>query len=450
MSETDLTKGSILEHMKRIAIPSSIGLLFNTLYNVVDTYYAGMLSTDALAGLTLSFPIFFIIIALSSGIGSGTTALSSIALGENSLDDFHKLAYNALLSGILISLFLGVIGFILTPFLFTVTGASGPSMALGISYTQTIFFGAGFFILSFILNGILNAQGDTKSYRNFLIFGFFMNLILDPLFIFGWFGIPKMGVIGIAFATVVVQLIGTVYLTYRVIKSPLFNYKAFMSEHLSSTTIISLFKQGMPASLNMATIAIGVFVINYFILYFDNATTIAAFGAAVRVEQLALLPALGLNVATLTIAGQNFGAKKITRIYEVLSKSIWIGVAIMVTGAVIIFIFAPYAISIFNDDPLVISSGTTYLRIEALALPTYVILNAIISVLQGIKKPNFAVYIGLYRQILMPFILFHLLGTYFGLGIYGVWWGIVIINWTAVAIAFFFFRRIASKAIPLA
>jgi len=118
MTETDLTRGPIIEHIKRIAIPSSIGLLFNTLYNVVDTYYAGMLSTDALAGLTLSFPIFFIIIALSSGIGSGTTALSSIALGENSKDEFHNLAYNALLTGVFVSLVLGLIGFIFTPFFF--------------------------------------------------------------------------------------------------------------------------------------------------------------------------------------------------------------------------------------------------------------------------------------------------------------------------------------------
>jgi putative MATE family efflux protein len=448
-SKTDLTQGPIIEHLKRLAIPSSIGLLFNTLYNIVDTYYAGLLSTDALAGLTLSFPIFFIIIALSSGIGSGTTALSSIAIGEKNLQQFHKLAFNALISGVFISIILTLVGILSTPYLFTLSGASGVSKSLGVAYTQTIFLGTAFFILSSILNGILSAQGDTKSYRNFLIVGFFMNLILDPLFIFGWFGLPEMGVIGIALATVIVQIVGTLYLSYKVTKSPLFNLSTFIKEPISFVTMSSLFKQGMPASLNMATIAIGVFVINYFILYYDNATTIAAFGAAVRVEQIALLPALGLNIATLTIAGQNFGAKKNNRIYEVLTTSITIGVIMMVIGASIIFFTAPFAIGIFNNEPLVIQSGTRYLRIEILALPTYVILNAITSVLQGIKRPNFAIYIGLYRQILMPFIVFHLLGSYFGLGILGVWWGIVIINWSAVLIAWGYFRWISRSVLPV-
>ena len=157
---------------------------------------------------------------------------------------------------------------------------------------------------------MLNAQGDTKSYRNFLIIGFFMNLVLDPLLIFGWFGLPQLGTIGVALATVIIQIFGTLYMIYRLKKSPIFELQSFKNAPFKFEVIVQLFNQGFPASLNMMTIALGVFVINFYVLKYAGSTTIAAYGAAMRVEQLILLPALGLNIATLTLVGQNFGAKK--------------------------------------------------------------------------------------------------------------------------------------------
>lgn len=438
MKSHDLTKGSVIKHLKKIAIPASVGMFFNTMYNVVDTFYAGRISTEALAGMTISFPIFFIILALSSGIGSSTTALSAIDLGNKDHKHFHQLIFNAVISGLVISAVVVIVSPWLTPWLFSLSGAVGDEKALGVAYTRTIFYGAVFFIMNSILNGILNSQGDTKSYRNFLIIGFFLNLILDPLFIFGWFGLPKLGTVGVALATVIIQGIGTVYLIIRVLKSPLFEWVDFRKSHASVKTVNEILKQGVPASLNMATIAIGVFVINFYVIrYAPGPATIGAYGAAMRIEQIALLPALGLNIATLTIVGQNFGAKLYDRIYEVQRYAILFGVGIMVVGGIIIYPFAPGFVRFFNADPDVVEAGVTYLRIEIVAFPTYIILNILLSVMQGIKKPNFAVYIGLYRQILMPIVLFPLLASILKLPIMGVWWGIVIINWSAVVITYY-------------
>ena len=445
MTSYDLTQGSLIEHIKRIAIPASIGYLFNTLYNVVDTFYAGKLSTDALAGMTISFPIFFIVIALSSGLGSGATALNSIALGQKREDTFHQLSKNAILLGLIFSVVIVFIAPMLTPFLFRISGASGNAMALGVDYTQTIFYGVLFFIMNAILNGFLNAQGDTKTYRNFLIFGFFLNLILDPLFIYGWFGLPKLDTVGVALATVIVQGIGTIYMIYKVLKSPVFNKHDFIHAKLSLHTSIEILKQGIPSSLNMATVAIGVFIINFFILFFADAPTIAGYGAAVRIEQLALLPALGLNIAVLTITGQSYGAEDKERMWSIYKLALKIGVTIMLIGAAIIFPLAPYLIKLFNNDPSVVDAGTVYLRIEVFAFVTYVFLYTGISSMQGIKKPNFAVFIGLYRQIVLPIILFYLLGTVFDFGIKGVWYGIVIINWSAVIITVLYHKKLMKK-----
>ncbi len=431
MKENNLSEGPILRHLKNLAIPASIGLFFNTMFNVVDTFYAGRLSSDALAGLSLSFPIFFIVIALSSGIGSGTTALASIALGEKNQKQFHAYILNALLLAFLLGLVVMSFAPWLTRILFEFTGASGEPLALGIAYTNMILYGNLLFIFNFVLNGFLNAQGDTKSYRNFLVVGFVLNILLDPLLMFGFWHVPALGVAGIALATIAIQLLGVFYLAYRVYQSNAFDFKRFKQVKLKITLMLSILRQGIPASLSMATIAIGVYIINYFVMLYGGAEAVAGYGAAIRIEQLVLLPALGLNVATLALVGQNYGASKFERIKAIRKLATIIGLVIMAVGIVVIFPLASILMGIFSDNEAVVGYGTQYLRIEVLAFFTYVFININLAVLQGMKKPSYAIYVGIFRQF-VPIGLFYFLGTILAMGIYGVWVGIVLINWLAV------------------
>jgi putative MATE family efflux protein len=434
---SDLTKGSISDHIKAIAAPAAIGFLFNTLFNVVDSIYAGRVGTDALAGLALSFPIFFLVLSISSGIGNATSALTSIALGKKDKNEFHQLLTHALGMAVLISIFIAFFSRSITGFLFSLTGAEGDSLSIGVNYTSMILNGFIFFMFNFILNGLLYAQGNSKPFRNYLIFGFFANIVLNPLLIFGFWIVPSFGVIGIAIATIMVQAGGVLYLGYYVIRSSEFDFSRLKKVKVKLLTIMDILKQGIPSTMSTATIAIGIFIINYFVLLYGGSETVAAYGVSLRIEQLALIPTIGLNVAALSIVGQNFGANQFDRIDEARKKTTLYGVTIMLIGAVIIFPFAPYLISLFDSNPSVVSAGTTYLRIETLAFTTYVFINISISVLQGIKKPGFAIYLGLYRQI-FPIVIFYTLGTLLGWGIYGVWWGIVFINWSAVFIGVFY------------
>jgi len=446
MRSNDLTSGSLPGHIKRIAIPASIGFFFNTMFNVVDSFYAGQLGTDALAGLALSFPIFFLIIAISGGVGNGTSALSAIAIGKDNLKDYHQLALNAVVLALFIGILFGITAPLTVEPLFRLIGASGDSLRQGVSYTQTIFYGTVFFTLNFTFNGLLNSQGNTKPFRNYLIVGFFLNLILDPLFIFGWFGLPALGTRGVALATIVVQALGSVYLFFEVSKSEAFDWVMLKESRLSKTTIKDLLRQGIPAALNSATIALGVFVINYFVLLYGGDTTIAAYGVSLRIEQLILLPTIGLNIAVLAIVGQNFGAGHLDRILEVRKLTTKYGIVIMSLGMVIVLLFASPLIQIFDRSPAVVDAGVTYLRIATLVFIAYIPLNISVSVLQGIKKPNFAIYIGVFRQLL-PFAIFYTLGTVLGLGVLGVWYGIVLINWIAVAISLWYTNRELKKII---
>lgn len=427
----DLVHDDLKTLIRKIALPASVGWIFNTLFNVVDTYYAGQLDTLALAGLALSFPIYFIIIAAGSGIGTGTTALLSNAYGANQKSKGQIIICNAIVLAGVLSLTITVIGLIFSDQILIAFGVVGKSLDYGVSYLRILFFGSGFFIFNATLNAMLASKGNTKPYRNFLILGFFMNLILDPLFIKGWFGFPKLGTGGIALATILIQVFGTFYLIRQLRKQSQHPFHDFRLRSVTWKTQRAILAQGIPASLNMMTIAIGFFVINRYVLLYGGDFAMAAYGAATRIEQVALLPALGLNIAALSLVGQNFGARNGQRIRQIYRLTLRYAVTIMTLGMIIVFPLAPRLVALFNDNPSVIAIGAQFLRIEVIAFNTYVLMGVSNSVLQGLKRPKMIFFIGVTRQFILPMIVFPFLGGTRSMGLLGVWWGIVLITWTA-------------------
>jgi putative MATE family efflux protein len=439
--QTSLLEAPISKLIKRIAIPASIGFLFNTLFNVVDTYFAGQISTEALSGLSVSFPIFFIIISIASGFGNGLTALISNALGKKDMKQFHQFILNAFVIGIIFGLlFIFVLPLAIEP-LFNIQGVSGVEKTYGMDYAQTIFFGAIFFILNFMLNAILSSQGNTKPFRNYLIIGFFLNVILDPILIFGWLGLPALGTMGVALATIIVQAFGTIYLTYHVLKSESFQLEMLTSSTIRLSDMLSVLKQSIPATLNLASIAIGAFIINYYVLLYGQDISVAAYGVALRIQQVALLPTIGLNFAVIALIGQNFGANQIKRVFETNRLALLYGVILASITGILIFIFAAPLMSIFSNDQQVIDIGSLYIRIDTIGFLSYVIMNILTSSLQGIKKPLYGLLIAFLRQ-LFPLLVFPLFATTFGLGLEGVWYGIVFINWIATVLLYLLYVKV--------
>ncbi|MBI5589273.1 MAG: MATE family efflux transporter [Deltaproteobacteria bacterium] len=426
--------------IRAIAVPASIGFFFNTMFNVVDTYYGGQLSTDALAALSLSFPVFFMIIALGSGIATGTTALISNAIGEGNREKASDYIGQAISFTILLAIALTLVGLRISPALFKILGASSRYLDLGLSYMNVILLGSVFFLLIYTFNAILNAQGDARTFRNYLIGGFFLNIILDPWFMYGGFGIPKMGLPGVAWATVLIQFLGTIYVGFRAAVSEIFCADCLKKLVPRKAAYFELAAQGFPASLNMMTIAVGIFVITYFISIFGK-EGVAAYGIATRIEQIALLPSFGLTTAALSIVGQNNGAKKFDRVRETVNKSILYGISIMTIGTVGAFCFAKPLMGVFTTDPIVMSIGATYLRIAAFIFQAYIILYVSVSCLQGMKKPLYAIWVGLYRQIAAPLLIFFGLVHLMGLGIVSVFWGIFGITWSAALFTLWYAKR---------
>ena len=439
-----LTTKPIPGLIAQLAIPASIGMFFNTMYNVVDTWFSGLISTEAIAALSLSFPVFFVILAIGFGISTGTTALIANALGAGDEIEARLYAVQSVSFTIILSMLLMVLGLFSAPFLFKILGAEGSYLAISLSYINIIFYGLVFFSLTFVLNAILTAQGDTKSFRNVLTMGFFLNLVLDPWFIYGGLGMPALGLAGVAWATIFIQLLSTLFMSMRVIRSGLFCKDCWGMFVPRRRYFVDIGAQGFPASLNTMTIAIGIFIITWYLSRFGQ-NAVAAYGIATRVDQIALLPIMGLTTATLTLVGQNNGAGLYDRCVTAFQKALLYGTLVTTVSMIIVFCAPRVIMQIFTGDPAVVDIGAFYLRISAFIYWAYIILFVSVAALQGLKKPMYAIWIGLYRQIVAPAVAFYILAYLLGLGLTGIWWGIFLVTWSATIFTLYYVRRTMNR-----
>jgi putative MATE family efflux protein len=446
-SKLNLTTDPIPRLIRRIAIPASVGMIFNTMYNIVDTYFGQFLATEGLAALSLSFPLFFVIIASGSGIATGATALISNALGSGDQELARRYQVQAISFGVIAAIVLTIVGLLVAESAYRFMGANDLVLALGMSYMRVILLGTGFFLLNAIVNAGLTSRGDTKSYRNVLFIGMILNIGLDPLFLFGFapLGIPAMGAAGIALATVVVQGVSLAYMLLRARRARSCAGMRFRDYLPQRSFFREIAAQGIPASLNMMTVALGMFVINFFIARNGSTEGLAAYGVALRIEQIALLPSAGLHTAMLTLVGNNFGARQFERIRETYRTTLLYGLVVMVVSLAIVLPLAGILMRQFTTDALVVAMGQRYLYIEGLVYYAYVVLFGSVSFLQGLKRPAPAIYLGLYRQLIAPPLAFFLFAEVFGWGLNGIWWGIFAVTWSAALVALVWSRAVFNR-----
>ncbi len=414
----------------RIALPASVGMFFNTLFNFVDTYCAGLLGTDALAALSVSFPLFFLMIAIGSGLSQGATAMISHALGAGDPAAARRLFAQSLVFAMTAGVLLSVLGLLAAPQLFRLLGAEGSWLAKTLSYVNVIFSGAVFFVLSMALNAELTAQGETRVYRNFLIAGFLVNCVLNPLFMWGFAFIPAMGVAGLALSTVIIQIGGCALLWSKVKNTEVASALRVSDFRPDPSSLREIAAQSVPAALNMMTIAIGILVMVWYVKHFGEAA-VAAIGIATRIEQIVLMPAIGLGTAMLSIVGQNHGAGLPHRVREAWITNLRHGSGMMVAGGLLVWIFGGSMMRVFTDDPDVIRNGSRYLGAAAVTLAAYPILFVTVFMMQGLKRPGFGLWIGIYRQIVGPILIYQTLAFTLGWGLSGIWWGMAIVTWSA-------------------
>jgi len=402
-NQLKLTKDPIWELLRKVTIPASIGSLFQTFYNLVDTWFAGKISAQAISAIAKSFPLYFLIIAVGVGVGASTNALIGNSIGEKKINKASLYVAQSVIFAFFVSILVAFLGINTSAFFLSVMGSDVASINLSKDYLDVIFYGTAIFMVQISLNGTLNAQGDTKSYRNVLIAGFFLNIVLNPLFIFGYGFVPAFGISGLAIATVVAQSLGLFYLIYKVNSCKLRNYLKLECFIPKIQLIKDLASQAFPIVFSMLFIGIGIFVILYFIGKFGELAT-AGYGAALRIEQVFLLPVIALNTAVLSIGGQNFGAKKFSRIQELYFNALKFGSGFMTIAGLIIYFNAHFLVSLFTQNPVAIEHGEIYLKVAAMIGPIYPVFFISSGLFQAIKKPIYSLYMSILRLTAIPFI----------------------------------------------
>ena len=441
---SDLTVGKITKLIRTIAIPAVVGTFFQTLYNIVDVKFAGMISPYALTGLSKVFPVYFVIIALSAGLSIGATALVSNYLGKKDFNKASLIFSQSIVVAIMGSIFVAVFGIYIAPFILKFLNTDANTFAYAIDYINVIFIGSIIFFLLTVSNVALTARGDTKSYRNVLIFGFFLNIVLNPLFIYGLGPVPAMGVSGIAIATLCAEFIALIYILSKVLKTEIKDFVSLDCFFPKKDMIIEILKQAMPTSISMVSVGFGIFILFYFVsLYSDVAA--GGYGAGVRFEQLFLLPIIGLNTSTLALVGQNYGALKFERIKEIYDKTIVIGITAMIIGGTIIYLLSGIVMGFFTDDPEQIYYGSQYLKIAAFIGPVYPIFFISGALFQGLKKAHYQTAINLLRMIIFPLIFLTIGVKYFDINFREMFLILLVINWIFGLLVLFFSRRLITQ-----
>ncbi len=434
-------------HFRTLAIPAAFGMLFTTLYNVVDVYYAGLLSTDAQAGLAIGYQAFFILMAVGFGLSSALSTLVSNAKGSGDAAEAQRYVVQGLAFGGVITASCMVIGWFLGPELIVLVSEPGAYRDAAMGYFYWLIFALPGFLLAYGGNGILQAHGDSRSMQRALMAAFIANIGLNPLFMFGLPGVwSGMGFNGIAAATIISQTGVMVYILVRIFRLEVMQSVQITAFQPDKDSFRKIFAQLLPAGSAMIIMFISGFVVQFALKTFGG-HAVAAYGVALRIEQILLLPVLGMTGALLPIAGQNFGAQKYDRVREALKYCWGVGFAMTALATPILFFGGTFVMALFSNDPDVIRAGSSYLRVDAFLFPIYMMLFSINSLLQAFKQAIWTLWISVYRQGFAVAFFVWVFISFTDFGVQGVWFGIAAAVTSGWVLSLIILRNVARTQI---
>ena len=373
-----------------LAIPIMFGMGVQTLYNLVDMIFIGKLGGESIAGIAFNMPLFFLVLGLTMGLGTGVTASIARFIGQENKKEADNSAEHAIAMAMVISIFLCLLGLMFGKTILSFFGAEGDILSIAWEYLHVMCIGMPFMIFSGFFRSILAGEGDMKFPMMVAGLGTVLNIVLDPIFIFelenyGGIGFG-LGVAGAAMATVISQVIVFCVFIYMLFVKE-HSYITFRLKDFSFSKVIiwDIVSVGLPASLSMIVMAIGQGVFNKILIYF-SADTVAAYQVAGRLDMLVFLPIFSIAASLTTLVGMFYGAKE----YDTLRFTIRYGILsaffITIISSSFIYFFADFTVGFFTDDDLIISIAVSFLKLFSLVYPLIAIAITTGRVLQGLGK----------------------------------------------------------------
>lgn len=434
------TEGSIFWSLISLAIPIILANIFQTAYQLIDTFWLGRLGANAVAAVSISFPVLFLVLSVGGGLTLAGTVIVSHYKGA---DNQHRVNFSSsqtVFIIFLVSILLSIIGYLTAAPLIKLIGAGPEIFTDSVTYFKVSSIGFVFLFMFYVFQSLMRGIGNVLLPMYIIIGTVFLNLILDPLFIFGYGPIPGYGVAGAAVASVITQ--GISALTGIVI---LLRGNKGIKIHWSDmsidlTWVRKMFELGVPASLEQSARAAGMTMMVIIVASFGS-QVVAAYGIGARILSLVIVPALGLSIATTTLVGQNIGAGKLNRAEKVgdLSNNIafW---GLTGIGFILFLVADPLTAFFIPDDPEVIKDGALFIKIMAPSFGLLGVQQISNGVFNGAGFTKASMLISILSLWILRFPLAYILSNNTSLGYEGIWWAFPISNLIAAIVAFIYYK----------
>lgn len=438
--DTTLTGGKLINTLLSIAWPIIMANILQTAYQLIDTFWLGRLGANAVAAVSISFPILFLVLSLGAGLTLAGTVIISQYKGANDQKMIDFSASQTVLIIFLVSILLALLGnYSATP-LMNLIGAGPEILDDSVTYFKVSSWGFVFLFMFFVFQSLMRGIGNVLL-PMYIVFGtVLLNLVLDPIFIFGFASIPGYGVAGAAVASVITQGISAV-----IGISILFGGKRGIKIRLSQMWpefkwVKRMFQLGIPASLEQSSRAAAMTVMVMLVTSFGS-DVVAAYGIGARILSLVIVPALGLAIATTTLVGQQIGAGNIRSAEKIGDLSVKIAFFGLTAIGILLFAFAEQLTTFFvPNDPQVIKDGALFIRIMAPSFGLLGVQQVLNGLFNGTRFTQASMLISVFSLWVVRFPLAFVLSQKTGLAFEGIWWAFPLSNLVAALVAFIYYK----------
>lgn len=415
-----------------MSFPIMISMLVQALYNIVDSMFVARVSETALTAVSLCYPVQMIIVAVACGTGVGVNALLSRYLGEKKYKKANQIALHGIFLAICNWIVFAILGFFFSEAFLRLFSSNEQILEMGVSYMKICTIVSFGVFVQITYERIMQSTGNTIYNMIIQGVGALINIILDPIFIFGYFGIPALGVSGAAIATVIGQIIAMILgivITQTRIKEVNISIKDWK---LDLGMIKNLYKIGFPAILMQSIMSFMTVFMNMILIPYSE-LAVSVFSIYYKLQQFVFMAVFGMNNALIPIVAYNYGARKRTRILQAIRFSLIISSIIMAVGTIVFELIPKELLYLFDAKENMLAIGIPSLRIISLSFIFAGISMVLCSVFQALGHANKSLYITLLRQLLILIPLTWGLAKLFGLNV--GWWSFPITEAICAAIS---------------
>ncbi|MEX2580800.1 MAG: MATE family efflux transporter [Verrucomicrobiales bacterium] len=423
-----LTEGPILKSLAALSLPIVFANVLQSAYQLTDTFWVGRLGGEAVAAVSVSFPLIFLTIALGGGFTVAGSTLVAQFTGAGDSRMVNLVAGQTILAVLVAAAVLSTVGYVATGPLLRLVGVEDAVFEEATRYMRISFLGLVFLFGYFMYQSLMRGLGEVRVPLYIVGGTVLLNLVLDPLFIFGWGPVPPMGVAGAAYATIGTQSVAMV-VGFAVLFGG--HYGIDLREvrfRPHFRMLKQIFVLGLPASIEQSTRATGMSLMIFLVAGFGT-VTLAAFGIGTRILTFVVIPALGLSMATATLVGQNMGAGNVPRANAIARLSALVAFVALSVAGVLCFAFAGPLVRFFvPGDAAVTGEAVVFLRIMALFFGLIGVQQAFIGAFRGSGNTLMSMVLALLTVWVFQFPIAYLLSHHTDLGARGLWWAFPVSN----------------------